>query len=111
MKNIIETLKKIILWLVSPFDNHSKGSSGRKWLAFIAVGIAAKLSFIYTNSVILSTIVTIWLIYSSLCLALITGAQLVLLKNGNTTTTDTTVTQDTITQSTKTEPTNEQIGS
>lgn len=104
MKNIIETLKKIILWLVSPFDNHSKGSSGRKWLAFIAVGIAAKLSFIYTNSVILSTIITIWLIYSSLCLALITGAQLVLLKNGNKI--------DENKNTTKTEPTNEeQIGS
>jgi hypothetical protein len=79
----METIKKIILWLISPFDNHSTGGSMRKWMSFLAVGIAAKLSFIFTNSSTLSIIVSIWLIYSALCLALITGAQIIELKNGN----------------------------
>lgn len=78
MKDII---KKIILWLISPFDNHSTGMSMRKVGAAFAIGVAAKLSVLYTTSAVLSTIISIWLIYSALCLALITVAQLLELKN------------------------------
>jgi quinol-cytochrome oxidoreductase complex cytochrome b subunit len=78
----METIKKIILWFVSPFDNHSTGMSMRKVGAAFAIGVAAKLSFLYTTSAILSTVISIWLIYSALCLTLITGAQLLELRNG-----------------------------
>lgn len=85
MKNIntlYAFIKKTILWLVSPFDNHSTGMSMRKVGAAFAISVAAKLSFLHTNSSTLSTIISIWLIYSALCLTLITGAQIIELKNG-----------------------------
>jgi len=77
-----ENLKKIILWFTSPLDNHSKGSSARKWSALIAIIISIRLSLSYTTETTLATILSIWLIFALMCLAIVTGAQLVMLKNG-----------------------------
>lgn len=76
------SIKKIILWFISPLDNHSTGASMRKFGAAFAIWVASKLSFLYTNESNLSIITSIWLIFAALCLALITGAQLIELKNG-----------------------------
>ena len=89
-KNIL----KAINWFTSALDNHSSGSSMRKWGALIAILVAAKITIIFTNITVLSTIVSIWLIFSLLCLAIITGSQLVMLKNGITTTTTTKETEN-----------------
>jgi uncharacterized membrane protein len=72
------------LWerFLSSFDNHSQGMSGRKLSAFAAVIIGVWISNKFTNADNLQYILAIWLIYSLLCLGIITFQQVIELKNG-----------------------------
>lgn len=78
-----ETFKKIVSWVISPLDNKPDGMSMRKVGSLISILTATKLSLKYTDTKVLSTVISIWLIFALLCLAIITGSQLVMLKNGN----------------------------
>lgn len=74
---------KTTSWWLSMFDNHSIGVSARKFSAFIAIYLSVYLSVKYTSTEILSTILTIWLLFALLCLAIISFQQIIELKNGS----------------------------
>lgn len=78
-----EIIKKIIIWFASSLENVSNGSSAKKWSSLAAVLISLKLSLLYTNTSVLSVVLTIWLTFALMCLAIVTGAQLIALKNGS----------------------------
>jgi len=89
---------KQVTWWLSILDNYSIGASGRKVGSFLAIVTAIILSFIYTNPAIVATIVAIWLVYSLVLFGIISGQQLVELKNGSTTIQETVKTETITTQ-------------
>lgn len=81
-------IKKIIEKIIWSFDNTSSGFSSRKLSAFFANMIAAAVTVyncIYNNGTIpdaVMYIVGIWLVYSLLCLGIITAEQVLRFKEG-----------------------------
>ena len=72
----------IITHWVDSFNNEKKGFSARKEAAFGSFIIAAYVTYKFTTADNLESVVTIWLIYSLLCLGIITLQQVAELKSG-----------------------------
>jgi hypothetical protein len=75
-------MRKVINWLFSSFDNHSKGASARKFSAFIAVIVSVYITIKLTVAEYLEGVLMIWLGFALLCLSVITVQEIIKLKNG-----------------------------
>jgi hypothetical protein len=83
-------MKTLIKKLWSSFDNSPGGFSARKLSAFVAVVVvSAKISYQFTTAENLVEVLIVWLTFAAVCLGLVTGEQLIKLRNGK----DVTVTE------------------
>lgn len=74
--------RKFFDYLLGSFVNDEKGFSGRKLSAFAGVIISIVITYQYTHEENLSTILLIWLLFSLLCLSIVTMEQVIRLKEG-----------------------------
>ena len=90
-------MKKFINDILASFKANKEGYAARKLSAFVAVVTAIVLSFEYTDVTVVTTIVSIWLIFALLLLGIVTFQEVLQLKNGtlssSSTETTTTTTQ------------------
>lgn len=91
----IKPIRKFIEAIFLSFTNEKGGLSARKCSAFAGVFMAAYLSKEHSNEINVGMLVIYWLLFALLCMAIITGEQLVKLKNGDTKTTTTEFSQTT----------------
>ena len=68
---------KLIEKLLSSFDNHSLGFSGRKLSGFVGVVTAVCVTFIWMRPEYLLSVIKIWLGFASVCLGIITVEQII----------------------------------
>jgi len=90
-------MKKFINDILASFKANKEGYAARKLSAFVAVVTAIVLSFEYTDVTVVTSIVSIWLIFALLLLGIVTFQEVLQLKNGtsssSSTETTTTTTQ------------------
>ena len=89
-------LYKKLSWILNSLDTKTDGASARKLSAFFAiVVVSGYITFKYTDSRNVITLVIVWLVFASLCLGMVTAQQVIELKNGDKSkTTDTTITNN-----------------
>jgi hypothetical protein len=66
----------LITRLINSFDNDSPGFSARKLSAFTGVVVAIIATFEFVDNTTITTVLGIWLIFSLMCLGIITADQL-----------------------------------
>lgn len=90
-------MKKLINDVLASFKANKEGYAARKLSAFVAVLTAMVLSYEYTDVTVVTTIVSIWLIFALLLLGIVTFQEILQLKNGTTSSSSTTSSNTTTT--------------
>lgn len=80
-------MRKFINNLVDALHNKPEGFSARKLASFTGVMVGVFITTKFTDGSNLESVLTVWLIFSLLCLGIVTLQQIIDLKTGTTTTT------------------------
>lgn len=76
-------LYKKIAWVLNSFSIKDNGASRRALSAFFGIVLmAGSVTIRYTSEANAPTIITIWLVFASFCLGMITAEQIIKFKNG-----------------------------
>lgn len=76
-------LYKKITWVLNSFSIKDNGASRRALSAFFGIVLMAGwVTVRFTSTANAPTVITIWLVFSSLCLGMITAEQIIKFKNG-----------------------------
>lgn len=75
-------MKKIVNNILASFDNHTNGYSGRKLSAFAAVVAAVYITVYRIPSAQEINALYAWLLFSLLCLGIVTAEHILKFKNG-----------------------------
>ena len=84
MKFIFKYIFQIFENWINSFNNDKGGFSARKEAAFGSFVVATYVTYKYTTASNLDGVITLWLLYSLLCLGIITMQQVAELKSGKT---------------------------
>lgn len=82
MRALFKVLGGIFTNWINSFNNDKGGFSARKEAAFGAFVVATIITYKFTNSENLESVLTLWLLYSLLCLGIITLQQIADVKSG-----------------------------
>jgi hypothetical protein len=76
--------KKLNMWqkLIASFDNSTDGFSARKLSAFIGIVVAIITTMKFVDQKVVINAIEVWLIFSLLCLGIITAQQIVEFRKG-----------------------------
>lgn len=74
---------KIINDLYNSFFNNEKGFSSRKLTAFVGVLMAIYSTCRFVDSKVVVEAIVVWLLFSLMCLGIITFEQIIKFKNGD----------------------------
>lgn len=78
---------KLVEDIYNSFHNKPDGFSARKLSAFAGVTVAVIVTMRFCNDKILTDVITVWLVFSLLCLGIITLQQVIDFRGGKSTTT------------------------